>query len=145
MISPKKDEPYISSLLLRGEGESLDFKQSINSAEKIAKTLAAFANTSGGKLLVGVSDQKKITGIDEHEEMYIIDKAAKEFCHPAIQVEYGLYIHEEFKGKDEEPVEKIILEAIIHKSDQRHFVKNKEGQPVYYIRVMDRSLPKILD
>lgn len=145
MISPKKDETYISSLLLMHEGERLDFKQSINNAEKIAKTLVAFANTSGGKLLVGISDQKKITGIDEHEEIYMIDKAAREFCHPPIQVDYTLYLHEEFNQKDEEPLEKHILEATVHKSDQRHFVKNKEGQPVYYIRVMDRSLPEILD
>ena len=40
----------IKRLILEGENVSLDFKKTISSSQKIAKTLVAFANNRGGKL-----------------------------------------------------------------------------------------------
>jgi predicted HTH transcriptional regulator len=50
----KYDTDVLEQLISKGEGVQLDFKQSINNQKKIARTLAAFANNRGGKLLVGV-------------------------------------------------------------------------------------------
>lgn len=50
--------PSIKSLILQGEGVMLDFKKTITSTEKIAKSLVAFANNKGGKLLIG--DRKSV-------------------------------------------------------------------------------------
>ena len=44
------------------EGSNIEFKEIIN--ESVFKTLSAFANTNGGKLYVGISDQKDIKGFD---------------------------------------------------------------------------------
>jgi predicted HTH transcriptional regulator len=46
----------IFKLIAEGEGDTLDFKKTISSASKIAKTIAAFANHKGGRLLIGVND-----------------------------------------------------------------------------------------
>lgn len=43
-------QPHILKMLIRGEDDTLDFKQTISSASKIAKTMAAFANHKGGTL-----------------------------------------------------------------------------------------------
>jgi predicted HTH transcriptional regulator len=47
---------YIKNLIAEGEGQELDFKYHVSSASKIARTLVAFANTDGGRLLIGVKD-----------------------------------------------------------------------------------------
>ena len=53
----------ITRLIAGGESETLDFKQTISDASKIAKTLVAFANNKGGTLLIGVRDNGSISGI----------------------------------------------------------------------------------
>ena len=44
----------IKILIAKGEGLQLEFKQTFNM--ETIETLVAFANTDGGKVLVGVSD-----------------------------------------------------------------------------------------
>ncbi|MGB4134047.1 MAG: ATP-binding protein, partial [Tenuifilaceae bacterium] len=39
---------HIANLILQGEHQQLDFKHSISDSKKIARSLAAFANTDGG-------------------------------------------------------------------------------------------------
>jgi len=45
----------IENLISSRENETLEFKSSFNN--ETIKTLVAFANTSGGKVLVGINDQ----------------------------------------------------------------------------------------
>ncbi|WP_292288915.1 RNA-binding domain-containing protein [Marivita sp.] len=47
---------YIQQLIREGEHQKQDFKFAVNDARKIARSLVAFANTDGGKLLIGVKD-----------------------------------------------------------------------------------------
>ena len=52
------------TLLSRPEGKTLEFKRDLSSPEGVLKALVAFANTSGGVLLLGVEDgTKKVKGI----------------------------------------------------------------------------------
>jgi len=53
-------------LISKGEGLQLEFKQTFN-AETI-ETLVAFANTTGGKVIIGVSDTGIITGVSINAE-----------------------------------------------------------------------------
>jgi len=45
------------SLLRRPEGKTLEWKRDLSSPDGVLKTIVAFANTSGGTLLVGVEDR----------------------------------------------------------------------------------------
>ena len=54
---------HIRKMLLSGESELLDFKQTISSAAKIAKTLVSFANHKGGTILVGIRDNATVSGL----------------------------------------------------------------------------------
>lgn len=56
----------IQILISRGEGLQLEFKQTFN-VETI-ETLVAFANTDGGKVLIGVSNTGAITGASINSE-----------------------------------------------------------------------------
>lgn len=118
-------------LIQRGENEELDFKQEISSAAKIAKTMVSFANRKGGRLLVGVRDNKSIAGIRTEDEKYMLDLAADFYCKPTLQLEI---IEHELEGK-------IILEAIIPEgTDKPYAAKGDDGKWWVYIRVKDKSL-----
>ena len=46
------------------EGETLEFKNSLSDFDSILATISAFSNTKGGRILIGVNDDGKVTGID---------------------------------------------------------------------------------
>ena len=122
----------IKRLILEGENVSLDFKKTISSSEKIAKTLVAFANNRGGKLLIGVTDDGKIKGVkSEDEEKYMITKAAHVFCKPAIEPKF-----EEVYVDD-----KLVLVVDIEKSDLKPLYAMDENKKWWvYFRVKDKSI-----
>ncbi len=122
----------IKKLILEGEGISLDFKNSITSCEKIAKTLVAYANNKGGKLLIGVADDGKIVGVKaEEEEKYMINKAAHLYCKPALEPKFEeVYIDD-----------KIVLVVDIRESDMKpHYSFSEDKKWWVYIRVNDKSI-----
>jgi ATP-dependent DNA helicase RecG len=56
----------LTHLLQSQESKTLEFKQDLSSHESVLRTLIAFANTSGGILLIGVEDKTKyILGVDD--------------------------------------------------------------------------------
>ena len=65
----KKKHP-IEALIEQGEHQQLDFKFEVSDSKKIARTLSAFANTDGGRLLIGVKDNGAISGVRSEEEYY---------------------------------------------------------------------------
>ena len=72
---------YLEKLISEGEHVHQDFKFAISDARKIAKSLSAFANTEGGRLLVGVKDNGKIAGVRSEEELYMI--SSRQFILPS--------------------------------------------------------------
>lgn len=71
-----KEIKSINDILKEGESDNIEFKSSLrwdythNRANKnleidIVKAIAGFANSNGGYLLIGVSDDKKILGIEK--------------------------------------------------------------------------------
>jgi predicted HTH transcriptional regulator len=53
------------TLLTLNEGKTLDFKRDLSSPKGLLKTLVAFANTAGGKLIIGVEDKtRQVVGVD---------------------------------------------------------------------------------
>ena len=85
------DTEYIHALIAEGEHQQQDFKFEISDARKIAKTLSAFANTDGGKLLIGVKDNGKIAGVRSDEEQYMIEAAAGLYCSPEVNYTMQTY------------------------------------------------------
>jgi ATP-dependent DNA helicase RecG len=53
------------SLLSRQEGKTLEFKRDLSSPDGILRTIVAFANTSGGVILLGVEDKSRgVVGVN---------------------------------------------------------------------------------
>ena len=121
----------IKKYLIDGEGESLDYKQEISSASKIAKTMVSFANLKGGVLLVGVRDNRSIAGIRSEDEKYMLELAASFYCKPEIKLE----LEEHNIGG------KIILECTVPEGEFKPYsAKGEDGKWWVHIRNKDKSL-----
>lgn len=55
----------IKELLNQSESKTLEFKRDISSPAPIMKTLTAFANTAGGRLIAGISDTGEVLGVED--------------------------------------------------------------------------------
>lgn len=136
----QEEESYhpIRKYLRNGEGETVEYKQTINSEYKIAKTICSLANTSGGTLLVGVKDDRSILGVDPEEEKYFITKAAEFHCRPPVPIE----IEEIFLPDEENHLEEVVvLKVEVPESNQKpHYAESKKGKWTSYIRKDDQTL-----
>lgn len=122
----------LKQMIFEGEGVSLDFKKTITSCEKIAKTMVSFANNKGGRLFIGVADDGTIKGVkSEDEEKYMIERACTFFAKPMLEPTFEeLYIDD-----------KIILIVNISESDIKpHYALGDDKKWWVYIRVKDKSV-----
>jgi predicted HTH transcriptional regulator len=123
-------ERYLKKLIAEGENQTLDFKYCVSNSRKIAKTLSAFANSDGGRLLIGVRDNGSIAGIQSDEEYYMID-TAQLFCRPKIPLTVKQHTTE---GKT-------ILEVEVTKGNKRPYqAKDEDGKWLSYFRHHDQNL-----
>jgi len=122
----------IKKQIFEGEGVSLDFKKTISSCEKIARTMVSFANNKGGRLFIGVADDGTIKGVkSEDEERYMITRAAHFFCKPALEP-----IFEEIYVDD-----KLVLVVDTPESTMKpHYSLAEDGKWWVYVRVKDKSV-----
>lgn len=126
----KKKHP-IEELIAQGEHQQLDFKFEVSDSKKIARTLSAFANTDGGRLLIGVKDNGVIAGVRSEEEYYMIEAASEMYTRPIIPFEAKRW---EIKGKT-------VLEVYIAPSPSKpHCAPDKENRYKAYIRVADENI-----
>ncbi len=125
------DTEYIHALIAEGEHQQQDFKFEISDARKIAKTLSAFANTDGGKLLIGVKDNGKIAGVRSDEEQYMIEAAAELYCSPEVNYIMQTYLVE---GRS-------VLVVQIEESDRKPvYAKDETGKYLAYLRIKDENI-----
>ncbi len=121
-------------LIEEGEGSRIEFKRKFSSPQKIAKEMIAFANTSGGYIIFGVDDDRKIVGVEsEKSELDLIDTAAKFFCEP--EVEYRTEIIP-IKSKDVVVIE--IRES--RKKPHKLIDENDRDTTRIYVRYNDKSV-----
>ena len=118
-------------MIAEGEHQQQDFKFEISDACKIAKTLSAFANTEGGRLLIGVKDNGRIAGVRSEEEKYMIEAAAELYCSPTVN--YSMQTHQ-VEGRT-------ILIVQIEESDQKPiYAKDESGKYLAYLRIKDENI-----
>ncbi len=122
----------VKRLIFEGESVTLDFKKTITSCEKIARTMVSFANNKGGRLLIGVADDGTIKGVkSEDEERYMITKAAHFYAKPALDP-----VFEEVYVDD-----KLVLVVETAESAMKpHYSLAEDGKWWVYVRVKDKSM-----
>ncbi|SHM05239.1 helix-turn-helix domain-containing protein [Mucilaginibacter sp. OK098] len=122
----------LKRLIFEGEGVKLDFKKTITSCEKIARTMVSYANNKGGRLLIGVADDGTIKGVkSEDEERYMITKAAHLYARPALEPIFEeVYIDDKL----------VLIVEIVESTLKPHYALAEDGKWWVYVRVKDKSV-----
>jgi len=77
------DEKELNMILKEGEGYKIEFKEGISGLEK---ELVAFANSSGGRIFLGITDDGEIKGIEITNELKSRIQDIANNCRPKIKI-----------------------------------------------------------
>ncbi len=120
--------------ILNGESKKLELKKELPESKKYIKTIVAFANTAGGKLIIGVSDDtKEIVGISSDIIFSIKDKIADtitNMCEP--QIVPNVYIVS-LDNKN------IIVVEVFPGPNRPYYIKSEGKDNGTYIRISGSS------
>ena len=125
------DRRYLLGLISEGEHQQQDFKYKVTDARKLARSVSAFANTDGGRLLIGVRDDGHLSGVRSEEEIFMMHQAAYKFCRPEASIKFDTY-HAEGRT---------IVVATVPPSPRRPVCAvDDEGRQRAYIRIADENI-----
>lgn len=120
-----------------GESVNIEFKVEVpKKSEKYIKSVIAFANTAGGKIVIGVDDEThEIVGVDKDEVFKIMDNITNtisDMCYPQIFPNIGV---DTVDGKS------IIVIEIYPGASRPYYIKSLGKEVGTYIRVSGTSRP----
>lgn len=133
-LQPRKGRIYIDRLVAQGEHENQDFKYIIPDVRKIARSISAFSNTTGGRLLIGVKDNGTVAGVRNEEDVYVVEQAAQRYCVPPCDVEFSAYRYD---------AGVVVIQASIAAAPtwmRPVRVVEEDGKQRAYLRVADENL-----
>lgn len=122
---------YLQRLIDEGEHQRQDFKYKVTDASKLAKSVSAFANTEGGRLLVGVRDDGHLSGVRSEEETYMLQTAATHYCRPAADITFETFVAE---GRT------IVVATVPEAPRKPVKALGDDGKWKAYIRVADENI-----
>jgi len=123
----------LESLVRSGESYTLEFKRKVNDAEQVVTEMCAFANSSGGILLIGVNDNGEITGLKfPEEEAYVLHNAISTQCKPPLKFKESVIVI---------APNRFVLHYKIPESRRKpQFFITKEGLKKVYVRHEDKTI-----
>lgn len=125
------DRQYLLRLISDGEHQQQDFKYRVADARKLARSVSAFANTDGGRLLIGVRDDGHMSGVRSEEEIYMMHQAAYRYCRPEASIKFDTY---HVEGRT-------IVVATVPPAERRPVCAIDEAdKPRAYIRIDDENI-----
>lgn len=123
---------FIENAVAEGEHERQDFKYAVNDARKIARSLSAFANHGGGRLLIGVKDNGVVAGVRNDEDVYVVEGAAQIYCEPPQEVSFTAY---------RDAAGLVVIVASVDRAPKRPVRVKEEGDVLRaYYRVADENI-----
>ena len=125
------EKRYLLQLIREGEHQQQDFKYRVADACKLAKSVSAFANTDGGRLLIGVRDDGNLSGVRSEEEIFMMHQAAYKYCKPEASIKFDTY---HVDGRT-------IVIATVPPSERKPVCAiNEVGEGRAYIRIADENI-----
>jgi len=122
------NELELRERILNGEDLHTEFKEKLTDNEEFSKSLVCFANTDGGQIIIGVSDDGEIVGLGKRElddTIRRIDDIAFNRCAPPCTVVIETLVVDE----------KNLIVVNVPKGDQRPY---RTGKGLHYIRSANR-------
>jgi len=125
------DRRYLLDLIKEGEHQQQDFKYRVADAKKLARSVSAFANTEGGRLLIGVRDDGYLAGVRSEEEIYMMHQAAYKYCKPEASIKFDTY---HAGGRT------IVIATVPPSVRKPVCALDEEGRQRAYIRIADENI-----
>jgi predicted HTH transcriptional regulator len=125
----------LEQLVDLGEGISLEFKRRVPRPERIAKEILAFANTNGGRILLGVSDDGTIEGFQNvSEQTFLLRQATESHCSPPVEYNTERIVVGERQD--------VIVVTVPESGEKPHSLVSEavNGEGRVYVRVEERSV-----
>ena len=121
--------------LFSGESKNIEYKVTVpEKSEKYMKTVVAFANTQGGRLIIGVDDKThQVVGVDNDNLFQLMDSLANaisDSCEPQIIPDIE---PQTVDGKT------IIIVTVEAGKNRPYYIKSKGKENGTYIRVAGTS------
>ncbi len=123
----------LRKIVSEGEGLQTEFKLKTLYPAKIMREVVAFANTKGGNLIIGVSDDLLIKGLKHpDEDIFVLENAIKKMIKPLVAYElYRITLNDRSE----------VLIFAIQESKRKPVALFKTPQlRDVYVRVADKSL-----
>ena len=126
----------LEQLVELGEGISLEFKRRVPRPERIAKEIVALANTNGGRIVLGVSDDGTIEGFENiSEQQFLLRRATEAHCVPPVEYDTERIVVAELRD--------VIVVTVPESKNKPHYVvsdPSSDGEGPAYVRVEERSV-----
>jgi hypothetical protein len=135
------DKRYLLSLIREGEHQQQDFKYRVADACKLARSVSAFANTDGGRLLIGVRDDGHLSGVRSEEEIYMMHQAAYKYCKPEASIKFDTY-HAAPSDMDSggRRLRTIVVATVPPSTKRPVCAIDEDGRLRAYIRIADENI-----
>jgi ATP-dependent DNA helicase RecG len=104
----------LQTIIQEGEGYKIEFKSNFNS--DVSKEMVAFANSSGGRIFIGIDDDGTVSGVDASNSLLSKIRELADRIDPSIDIEI-------------EPFENVLIVYVKEGSNKPY--RNKNG---FYIR-----------
>ncbi len=125
------DKRYLLNFIREGEHQQQDFKYRVADACKLAKSVSAFANTDGGRLLIGVRDDGHLSGVRSEEEIFMMHQAAYRYCKPEPSITFDT-CHADGRT--------IVIATIPPSAKRPVYARDEEGRMRAYVRIADENI-----
>ena len=108
--------------IILGEDATIEFKREMPHRSSLADEIAAFANTQGGVILIGVDDDRNIVGL-ELQELDRVEKTVVEICEDSIEPTVPIFT--EKLWIDDKNILKIVVprSLFVHKTPNGYFTR----------------------
>ena len=114
-------------IIANGENSGTEFKRDDIRPEHLAKEIVAMVNLHGGKILIGVEDDRTIAGIQRPDlETWIMDTVLRHYVHPMLVPYY-----EEISLDDGKRIAVISFD----RGNAKPYVLRHNGREEIYIRL----------
>ncbi len=87
----------LNTILMGGENSFVEFKEERVHPDSLAKEMAAFANTEGGTILIGVSDDGTVEGVSRPDMEECVFNIARNNVKPALLPLFEMVAHQSKK------------------------------------------------
>ncbi len=118
---------FYHRLLEQPEGKTIEFKRDLSSPKPMMKALVAFANTAGGRLIIGVSDDRKVLGVEDplSQEERLCSMIADSIA-PRLVPNIEMITIED---------KTLLIAEVFLSSSRPHFVRSEGGETSVYVRL----------